>query len=125
MKLLKRLPKILFRAVLALVGALSVFTIFASSIIVRIAYFDYDGGEPGSETIFGSIILWPVVLIAMVAVAFSSAKRSYIAGIAAGVACIVVIGAWATLRISPARNREIRTKQNQSAMASPIPFRVD
>ena len=57
MKLLKRLPKILLRTALALIGALSVFTVFASSIIVRIAFFDYDGGEPGSETIFGSIIL--------------------------------------------------------------------
>jgi hypothetical protein len=125
MKLLKRLPPILFSAVLALVGALSVFTIFASSIIVRIAYFDYDGGEPGSETIYGSIILWPVVLIAMVAVAIGSAKRPWIAGIAGGVACIFVMGAWVMLRFSPARNRETRTGQNTSAMASPIPLRVD
>ena len=122
MKLLKRLPKILLRTALALIGALSVFTVFASSIIVRIAFFDYDGGEPGSETIFGSIILWPVVLIAMVAVAIGLAKRPCIAGIAAGVACIVVMGAWVMLQISPARNREARTGQNTSAIASLIPL---
>jgi hypothetical protein len=122
MNRLKRLPKILLRTALALIGALSVFTVFASSIILRIAFLDYDGGEPGSETIFGSIILWPVVFVAMVAVAIGSAKRPCIAGIAAGVACIVMMGAWVMLRVSPARNREARTGQNTSAMASPIPF---
>lgn len=92
MKVLNRLTIILFKAALALIGAVSVVAIIASAILIWIAFFDYDGGEPGSETIFGSIVLWPAFLITIVVVSIGSAKRPCIAGIAAGVALIFVTG---------------------------------
>lgn len=96
MERLKQLLGIFRKAALALLGALSVVAIIPSAVLIWIGLFDDEGGEPGSVTIFWAMTLWPAFLIAIIAVAIGSAKRPCIAGIAAIIACNLVLGAWLT-----------------------------
>ena len=109
-----------FKIPLCLIGGISSILIILSSLMIWICLFDNDGGEPGAETIFRSIFLWPIFLIAIVMVGLRAATRPYIASIAAAAACIfLAVATVLTLRLRE-RNTEANLRHNKSSMVSPI-----
>jgi len=84
-------------------GSLAVLSIFAC-LQIWMFFFDSDGGEPGSNTIFSILFLWPVFLLLIFGLAVTSAVSARVTRVLAVLTGVVVVGALLTIMVLRARN---------------------
>lgn len=121
-----RIPKACWRVLGALGGGTMVFLCILFSLGIWISYYDNDGGEPGSETIFGSIPYWPLfgflILVGMLACSVS--RRLFAALLVLTLA--LFIWSFTLTQINRAENRRQWKEQQDAArqelMLEPTPW---
>ncbi|MEM6257776.1 MAG: hypothetical protein AAGI37_05635 [Planctomycetota bacterium] len=94
------------KGILAALAFVCVAVSFVSSLGIWIYFFDHEGGEPGAQTIFGSIPLLPGIALLAVAAAVGSYRSIRVFIVVASLTAILICGAVVTTLLSRAENAE-------------------
>lgn len=121
----RRIPVVYWRLLGCFLGSVMTFLCILFSLAIWISYFDNDGGEPGATTIFGSIPMWPLFGLSIIAVGIACAFSRWTFGVVFAVTLSLFIWSFVLIKDARAENQKkqeqrLNQPSQELVVASPV-----